>query len=232
MGPPRVLQKNETADDPCGRGGSNPSPSAILMKKHFPIAAILFLLLNYFLRVDFFLIPLKAIIMLVAIPLFYLYLTGENPRDFGLSIGNKRRAIKYFLLLFTLSIPVMLYGATLPEFQLYYPIYKPAAHSIHAFLLFESLVFFMMFATEFFFRGFLLFGLRRHFPENTAILLHAIPYALVHIGKPVLEVYYSFFAGIIFAHIALRSKSILPSLALHFICSVVFDAFIILQLLG
>ncbi len=201
------------------------------MKKHFLPVAILLLSLNYLFRVDLFLIPLKSLSLLVLAPIAYLLLTGENPREYGLSIGRKREALRYFLFLFALAIPVMLYGATLPEFQSYYPIYKPAASSISAFILLETIVFFLMFSTEFFFRGFLLFGLKRQFTQNLAIFLHAVPYALVHIGKPVVEVYYSFFVGMIFAYVALKSDSILPSLALHFVSSVIFDAFVILQLL-
>ena len=198
--------------------------------KLIPIVALALLAIDYFTPARFSFVPYKSLILLVAAPLLYLLLIGEKPGAFGLSWGNKRLAAKYFAILFTLAIPVMLYGATLPEFRSYYPIYKPAAYSIKAFALFESTVFLTMLATEFFFRGFLLFGLRRYFTQNAAIFLHTIPYALAHIGKPTLEVYYSFFVGMIFAYADLKSGSILPSLALHFVSSVVFDAFVILQL--
>ncbi len=202
-----------------------------MKKKSIPLVALALLAIDYFTRTSFSLVPYKSLLLLVAAPIAYLLLIGEKPRDFGLSWGDKRLAAKYFAILFTLAIPVMLYGATLPEFQAYYPIYKPAAYSLRAFVLFESTVLLTMLATEFFFRGFLLFGLRRYFTQNAAIFLHTIPYALAHIGKPTLEVYYSFFVGMIFAWADLNARSILPSLALHFVSSVTFDAFAILQLI-
>ncbi|MBN1785495.1 MAG: CPBP family intramembrane metalloprotease, partial [Candidatus Methanofastidiosa archaeon] len=84
----------------------------------------------------------------------------------------------------------------------------------------------LMLSTEFFYRGFMLFGLDRL--GKGAILVQAIPYAYVHLGKPMLEVYYSFFAGIVFGYIDWESKSILPSFLLHWTTSIIFDSLCIL----
>ena len=54
----------------------------------------------------------------------------------------------------------------------------------------------LMFNTEFLFRGYLLFSLKEELGKAPALVLHAIPYALVHLGKPTLEVPYSFFMGL------------------------------------
>jgi membrane protease YdiL (CAAX protease family) len=79
-----------------------------------------------------------------------------------------------------------------------------------------------MLATEFFYRGFLMMGTKESI-GRWSILLQAIPYAYVHLGKPMLEVYYSFFAGIAFGYVDYESRSIFPSFFLHWTTSIIFD---------
>ena len=183
-------------------------------------------LLDYFIPTTFFLRPVKMLILLVVVPLL---LIGKSLKNYGLQLGDVNSAINYFLLIFAIALPIMLFGAALPSFRHYYPLWKPAALSISNFLLYSFVIAVQMFACEFFFRGFVLFELRNHF-GNSAILLQSIPYMLVHVGKPTLELYYSFFAGLVFGYIDLKSGSILPSFLVHFICSTIFDILVILQL--
>jgi membrane protease YdiL (CAAX protease family) len=71
-----------------------------------------------------------------------------------------------------------------------------------------------LFGWEFFFRGWLLFGLARKFgPE--AIWLQAIPFALVHIGKPEVETLSTIFGGFAFGWVAWRTKSFLYPFLIH-----------------
>ncbi|MBN1608648.1 MAG: CPBP family intramembrane metalloprotease [Polyangiaceae bacterium] len=69
-------------------------------------------------------------------------------------------------------------------------------------------------AWEFFFRGFVLLGLRRAWGSR-AIVIQAVPSALMHIGKPWLEVLASFPAALFFGIVAYRTNSIVPGLLLH-----------------
>jgi CAAX protease family protein len=70
------------------------------------------------------------------------------------------------------------------------------------------------FAWEFFFRGFLLFGLRERW-GRVAILLQAVPCTLLHFGKPSLEIAASFPAALVFGVIAFANQSIVPGWVLH-----------------
>ncbi len=85
----------------------------------------------------------------------------------------------------------------------------------------------MMFTTEFFYRGFLLFGLREGLGK-WSILGQSIPYTILHIGKPILEVNFSFFGGLVYGYIDYKTGSILPSFLLHFITSILFDIFVLI----
>ncbi len=167
-------------------------------------------------------------LIVIAALIGILLLFRERLADFGLSSGNIKLGLKYSVILFILALPLMLYGSSLESFKNYYPIWDPANSGIKNFIIFELAVGVMMFYTEFLYRGFILFGLSKNkTPGKYANLIQSFIYMLRHIGKPGLEVPYSFFAGYVFGLVDLRCKSILPSFLMHFTASVVFDLMII-----
>ncbi|MFH1424070.1 MAG: CPBP family intramembrane glutamic endopeptidase [archaeon] len=157
---------------------------------------------------------------LLIIPIFIAYKLGLKGKDIGLSFKHKRRIILYSIGLILLATPIMLYACQLPVFQMYYP--RFAALTISDFVIGEMLVFPLFLFQEFFFRGFALFQLKKYVGDY-AIVLSAIPYTLVHIGKPMPEVYFSFFAALVFGYVCLKSKSFLPAFIPHYVSSVIFD---------
>jgi membrane protease YdiL (CAAX protease family) len=166
------------------------------------------------------------------LPLVFVLKGKIKGGEVGLSTGEFRTGLKYVGLLLALAMPFMLYGASLSSFKSYYPIWEPARTEISSFILLELAVMVMMFNTEFFYRGLLIFSLERELKKFnlskwTAILIQAAIYMIVHLGKPGLEVPYSFFVGIVFGWLALRTRSILPSYIAHYISSVIFDLLVI-----
>jgi membrane protease YdiL (CAAX protease family) len=73
-----------------------------------------------------------------------------------------------------------------------------------------------MFAWEFFFRAFTLFGLEPAFGEM-AIYVQMIPFAIAHVGKPEVETLSSIAGGILIGYIVRRCRSFWPAFILHFI---------------
>ncbi|GAB6135473.1 CPBP family archaeomyxosortase MrtA [Thermococcus prieurii] len=168
-----------------------------------------------------------VLIVLVAyllVPLAISTALGFRPEELGLKPPN-RKGVKLFLLLFALSIPLSLYGATIPSMRNYYPVFSYSGPG--SFLLGELGMGLIMLAHEAFYRGFLLFPLARK-NEWLAIVLQDIPYTLVHIGKPGIEVPYALVAGIIFAKMDLEGESFLPSFLLHWLGSAFFDVLCVL----
>ncbi|MFQ6136268.1 MAG: type II CAAX prenyl endopeptidase Rce1 family protein, partial [Candidatus Hydrothermarchaeales archaeon] len=164
------------------------------------------------------------------IPLAILFGFQEGVRDVGLSLQNWKISLKYAFILVILALPLMVYGAKMPQFKTYYPIWGPARANIKNLIILEAAMALLMFNTEFFFRGFLLFNLREFFnfvgeekARWIAIVLHSLPYVIVHIGKPGLEVPYSFFVGLVFGYVALETRSVLSPLVAHWTSSVIFD---------
>ncbi len=155
----------------------------------------------------------------VVLPLIASVLLKFKPGELGFNVPN-RNGWTMFLLLFAASVPISFYGLTIPEMRNYYPIFSYS--STVDFMVNELVMGIIMFAHEAFYRGVLLFPLSRK-NEWLAILLQDIPYTLIHLGKPGVEIPYAFVAGIIFAKMDLKGNSFIPSFLLHWFGSAFFD---------
>lgn len=162
-------------------------------------------------------------LILPAIALFILRL---EPAKAGLQTGATKSHLKYVTAGLLVATPLILYGATLQQFQSYYPILPWARLSPVHLLAYEAIIFILMLCTEFFFRGFVM-GALRPLGMEAAVLIQNIPYTLVHIGKPPLEIPASFLGGILFGWVDYRANSILPSLILHFCFNLLLDLFLL-----
>ncbi|HEX7319739.1 MAG TPA: CPBP family intramembrane glutamic endopeptidase [bacterium] len=149
-------------------------------------------------------------------PVILMLIFHRKPADYGISIGIPRIWLKDigFLLLIMLVILVVSFKFT--GFKTFYPLYKRAGHDFNQFLIYEAIQLFHMFAWEFFFRGFMLFGLSKKMDPRLAILIQTIPFAMMHFRKPPLEAYGSIFAGVFQGVVAVRGRSFLPCAILHF----------------
>ena len=105
---------------------------------------------------------------------------------------------------------LLLVATRMPVFQRYYAHYGPQG------ALWPWLGFFVvdMWAWEFFFRSFMLFGLEPAMGE-LAIYVQMIPFAIAHLGKPQIETLSSIAGGIAIGYIVRRCRSFWPAFALH-----------------
>lgn len=164
--------------------------------------------------------------LMFIIPLILLLLTRAPLKDYGFSKGKVKRGMHYTIIVVSVFLPFLIYGARFPEFQNYYPRYPNADSSLLAFLYWEFLFFIYLLGWEYFFRGFLLFTLEKY-TGWWSVVIQALPFTILHIGKPFPEVYSSFFAGIILGYICIKAKSFWPALFVHWIISVIFDVLVI-----
>ncbi|ASI98422.1 CPBP family archaeomyxosortase MrtA [Thermococcus celer] len=155
----------------------------------------------------------------LVLPFLLALLLGFKPRELGMKVG-KRGGYRWALVLFLLTVPLSLYGTRIPSMKNYYPIFGYSGWG--DFLLKELAMGVIMLSNEAFYRGFMLFPLAER-NEWLGIIAHDVPYALAHIGKPWVEVPYSFIAGIVFAKLDMESESFLPSFLLHWFGSALFD---------
>ncbi len=160
-------------------------------------------------------------------PLILLFLTKSSFQEYGFSLGDVRKGLNYVVIITLFFLPFLIYSAfKFPEFHNYYPRYPGARDSFKILLYWEFLFFIYLIGWEYFFRGFLLFTLKKYI-GFWSVVVQALPFAILHIGKPLPEVYSSFFAGIILGYICLKAKSFWPALLTHWIISVIFDVLIV-----
>ncbi len=155
----------------------------------------------------------------------------QEPASFGFTSGDFGRGIRYSVVLFVAVLPILLIASRMHQFQAYYPLQPRVAYDPTYFGYFELAYGMYLFCWEFFFRGFLLFGLSRTI-GFWAVFVQAATFGIMHIGKPTPEVAASFFTGIILGVVALRSRSFLPCFLVHWASAVTFDVLIIMAKKG
>jgi membrane protease YdiL (CAAX protease family) len=162
---------------------------------------------------------LSTVVALFIIPALVLMLTGHSPRAFGMCWGNARIWGPYLAVFLVVMVPVVLIASRMPSVQQYYPQCKQVRFEpgLWPILILSYGCYFL--AWEFFFRGFLLFGLARRLGAYS-IVIQTIPFCLMHLGKPNAEVWASVIAGLALGMMAYRGKSVLPCVFIHWLCAV------------
>lgn len=151
----------------------------------------------------------------VVIPMIVLRcLPGQRIRDYHVSLRGFFKHLWIYGLLFYLVLGPVLYASTTREFRLTYPFYRMANRSGADLAMWEALYGAQFLSLEFFFRGFLLHGLRRALGAN-AIFVMIVPYCMIHYGKPLPETLGAIGAGLILGTLALRTRSIWGGVLIH-----------------
>ena len=163
------------------------------------------------------------------IPVLYVvFVMKKNLSDFGLKTGNLKIGLKLLTLIPVLVVPIIYFAAKMPDIQGEYPLAKSLLTDKTQLLVYEfAYVLLYYLAWEFYFRGFLLFGLKDRFGVVNAILIQTISSCLIHIGKPEGEIIGSILIGIIFGVIAIKTRSIWYVFLIHASIGVFLDLFII-----
>jgi uncharacterized protein len=167
------------------------------------------------------------------VPLTYLLFVVKKPlSEFGLGLGDYKMGFKLIGILIPLVVlPLIWLAAQMPDIRQEYPMARILFYKTDLFWQYELIyVLCYYIAWEFFFRGFLLFGLAKEFGPANAILIQTISSCLIHLGKPEGETIGSILTGIILGYIAIRTKSIWYVWILHFTIGVLTDYFVLKQM--
>jgi membrane protease YdiL (CAAX protease family) len=146
--------------------------------------------------------------------LWKFFFRGDSLRDLGLRTKGFFDHAWIYGLFLACVLPAMLIVSKSPDFGSYYPFYKASSRSWFDFLAWEAMYFFQFFALEMFFRGFWLGALRRSFGSG-AIFVMAVPYCMIHFGKPYLEACGAIVAGIALGSLSMKTKSIYQGFLVH-----------------
>jgi len=183
------------------------------------ISTLVLVLERYYpLNIDFPRATALIYYLLVPLAAGFLFFR-DKPWDYGIRIGRWKWAIMLTAACLA-AMALILYGASkIPEFRSYY--HKNAIEWSE--LLLSTALY--MFAWEFLFRGYMLFGLEKSIGKN-AIFVQAIPFVLLHLGKPFLETLFCIPGGFILGYVAYRTRSFLPCFIIHFGMYIMMTSFV------
>ena len=154
--------------------------------------------------------------------------TTQRLKDYGFQLGNQKLGWSVTGAAWVLMIPVVILAVIVyPPFRVKYPLCKVIADSWQTFLPYQLAYGVYMFSWEFFFRGFMLFGLERKF-GNYSILIQTIPFAVLHYSKPLPEALGSIIAGVLLGVLALETRTFLYGAAIHWLVAMTMDVVAVL----
>jgi membrane protease YdiL (CAAX protease family) len=157
-----------------------------------------------------------SLLYFAVIPLIVIVvLLRRNPLDFGFRLGKPRIWVFHVVLFCLIAWPVLYAASHNPSLQSYYQMEE------FSFISYFTVTFISLFATEFLFRGFLLFGLKDKFREGS-ILIQTIPFVIAHFGKPELETISTIITGVYFGYVCYRGNSYWPAFLMHMFINIFF----------
>lgn len=144
--------------------------------------------------------------------------------DYGFSRGSLFKGYKIYLLFFAVMVPLILLFSMSGDFQYRYPFYRlSAGENLWPFFWIWQLLYFLQFvALEFFFRGFMVHGLKQQFGYYSVFIM-TIPYCMIHFGKPMPETIAAIIAGIVLGTLSLKSKTIWMGVLIHYTVAISMD---------
>ncbi len=160
--------------------------------------------------------------VVVPFPLWKLLFRKDSLLDMGLRTRGFFAHLWIYGLCLAIVVPAMLLVASQPDFGTYYPFYKQSSRSWFDFLAWEAMYFLQFLALEMFFRGFMVGALRTTMGAG-AIFAMAVPYCMIHYGKPYLEAHGAIVAGIVLGSLAMRTRSIYSGFLLHITVAFLMD---------
>ncbi len=151
---------------------------------------------------------------LVVPALWTKFVMGRSLREMGFETTGFLRHSWIYVAIFLFILPFVYAASTTQSFQNQYPFYNNATRSYYDFIAWELLYAMQFLSLEYFFRGFLIHGLKRRFGFY-AVFVSAIPYCMIHFGKPFPETIGSILAGITLGILSLFTGSIWLGVAIH-----------------
>lgn len=170
------------------------------------IISTLLLMVDYYHRLTPYYYWDRVILYLFIPLIVILFVFRENPNEFGFTLGDWKAGLLLTALGVLLMTPVIYFlGGDDASMQAYY---KPLTQGL------PWTTFLDLIGWEFLFRGWILFGYARKFGAE-ALWLQAVPFALMHNGKPEIETLSTIFGGFAFGWVAWRTKSFVWPFLIH-----------------
>ena len=171
-----------------------------------------------------------AFLLLGIIPMLIVkFVFREKLEDYGLKFKKPLISILIALLGILFVTPFTYFGAKNRDFISLYPLVKNSFGSVENFVKAEFFYFLYYIGYEFFFRGFLFMGIRKHIGDWEAIGVSLMATVLLHVDRPEGEMAMAILAGIVFPIIVRKMKTLWPVILIHAYTGISLDYWIILN---
>lgn len=144
--------------------------------------------------------------------------------EYGFKLQGAFKDWWVYPLFLGVMLPIVYIVSHNAHFQHTYPFYKfaPAEPLWPWFWIWEVFYALQFLGLEFFFRGFMVHGLRHRFGAY-AIPVMMVPYCMIHFQKPMPETFGAIIAGFVLGFMSLRTRSVILGAALHVGVAVTMD---------
>lgn len=148
----------------------------------------------------------------------------ERLSDYGLKPHGAFQGYKIYVIMLLVMIPLVWHFSGTQSFQAKYPFYKMEEDEglWPNFWIWQVLYFIQFCAVEYFFRGFMVHGMKHRFGFYSVFVM-TIPYCMIHFGKPMPETIAAIIAGVVLGTLSLKSCSIWLGIAIHYTVALSMD---------
>ncbi|MET1001456.1 MAG: type II CAAX endopeptidase family protein [Acidimicrobiia bacterium] len=145
-------------------------------------------------------------------------------REFGLRFTGVGAHAWIYVMLFAIALPVVVIASYGDAFQAKYPFYEvlPGESFWPGLWVWWGLYWLQFVALEFFFRGFMVHGLAPRLGW-VSIFVMAVPYNMLHFGKPMPEALVAIVGAIVLGTLSLKTGSIWLGASLHIAIAITMD---------
>ncbi len=141
----------------------------------------------------------------------------ERLTDYGVKFRGWSSGWKIYLAFVAVMVPLVYVFSGEEKFQQIYPFYStwtPEGEGWSRLLAWEVAYALQFVALEFFFRGFLVHGLKQRFGVYSVFVM-TVPYCMIHFGKALPECLASIIAGVALGLMSLKTRSVWLGAVLH-----------------
>jgi membrane protease YdiL (CAAX protease family) len=159
-----------------------------------------------------------------AVPLAIIFFVfKESPARYGLRWYLTPKTALVYAAMLGVMLPLLFVASSRESFQSTYPFVQDLGdNQVRSIISWEVAYVAQFLCLEFFFRGYLLFGLEGKL-GYTAIAASTVPYAMIHFAKPFPEALGAIVAGAVLGLLALRTRTILGGVVIHSVVAVSMD---------
>lgn len=169
----------------------------------------------------------SCLLLMGALPVFIIKrVLREQLRDYGVGLGIRKRTLRSFLILVPVFVLVGYLGSTDASLKERFPVNPDAGESATLFMLNAATLLVFCVGWEFYFRGFMLYGLRDSLGNANAVLVQMLASSLLLIGAPVPVAFGAILVGLLWGMLALRTHSLLSGMGQHYLLGITLDWFI------